>query len=154
MAEVQPSFGSQFWLEDPDSQTLLIRIAELQDITGPGVTRETIDVTTHDSPDGFREYIGSLKDGGEVTFSLMFDPSDTGHIMLKETIVRTGIAGLGARVYWPTADGDYAEFDCIPTSLSWNAPVAGVLSADFTAKVTGTVNLYSTANPSSSGLYT
>lgn len=154
MAEVQPSFGSQFWLEDPASPTLLVRIAELQDISGPGKVRETFDVTTHDSPDGYREYIGTLKDGGEVSFTLMFDPSDTGHLVLESAIDRNGIGGLGARVYWPTDDGDYAEFDCIPTNLSWNAPVNGALTADFTAKVTGKVNLYNTGSPSPSGLYT
>lgn len=154
MAEVQASFGSQFWLEDPASPTLLVRIAELQDITGPGKVRETIDVTTHDSPNGYREFIGGLKDGGEVSFTLMFDPSDTGHQVLEDAIDRQGIRGLGARVYWPTDDGDYAEFNCIPTNLSWNAPVNGVLSADFTAKVTGRVNLYNVSNPSTSGLYT
>lgn len=154
MATVQPSFGSQFWIEDPASPTLLIRIAELQDISGPGKSRETIDVTTHDSPDAYREHIGTLKDGGEVSFTLMFDPSDTGHQTLESTIDRNGILGLGARVYWPTDDGDYAEFYCIPTNLSWNAPVNGVITADFTAKVTGKVNLYNTSSPSASGLYT
>lgn len=154
MSQVQPSFGTQFWLEDPTSPNELIFISDIMDVSGPAKTRETTDVTTHQSPGGYREHVGTLRDGGELSFQLRFDPADSGHILLQETIDRQGIAGLGARVYWPTDDGDYAEFYCIPTNLSWSAPVNGFLTGDFRAKITGQVNLYNTSNPSSSGLYT
>lgn len=154
MPTVQPSFGTQFWLEDPDAATQLVFVADIMDVSGPGKTRETTDVTTHQSPGGYREHVGTLKDGGEVSFQLRFDPSDTGHQLVQQAIDMARILPLGARVYWPTDDGDYAEFNVIPTGLSFNAPVSGVLTADFTGKVSGPVNLYSTSNPSTSGLYT
>ena len=54
-------------------------IGEVGDISGPQLTRETIDVTTHDSPDDFDEYITGLKSSGEVTFKINWDPSDATH---------------------------------------------------------------------------
>jgi hypothetical protein len=154
MPQVQPSFGTQFWLEDPLSPTLLQFVADIMDVSGPAKVRETTDVTTHQSPDGYREHIGTLKDGGEVSFQVRFDPADSGHILLQSAIDRTDGRPLGARVYWPTADGDYAEFTCIPTGMTFSAPVSGILTADFTAKVSGPVDLYNTSSPSTSGLYT
>lgn len=154
MATTQPSFGTQFWLEDKDALTQLVFVSEIMDVTGPSIARETVDATTHQSPDGFREHIATLKDGGDISFQLRYDPSDTGHILVQESITGGPVNGLGARVYFPTNDGDYVEFNCIPTGFNIGAPVSGFLTVDFTAKVTGPVSFYSTSNPSASGLYT
>lgn len=54
-------------------------IANVTNISGPGRKRETIDVTAHDSPDGWMEFIGGLKDGGEVQLDLNYDPTETTH---------------------------------------------------------------------------
>jgi predicted secreted protein len=47
-------------------------LAEVRGISGPSKSRETIDVTSFDSIDGYREFIGSLRDAGEVTLELIF----------------------------------------------------------------------------------
>jgi len=47
-------------------------IAEINSITGPGMTRDFIDVTSLDSVGGYREYIGGFRDGGEVTLEMNF----------------------------------------------------------------------------------
>jgi len=54
-------------------------IANITNISGPSRSRETIDVTTHDSPDGYMEFIGGLKDGGEISLELNYDPTETTH---------------------------------------------------------------------------
>lgn len=47
-------------------------IGELADIGQPTLTREAKDGTHHGSPDGYREYFGGLRDGGEVTLTLHY----------------------------------------------------------------------------------
>jgi len=42
------------------------KILELSSISGPSQSMDTIDVTSHDSDDAFREYIGGILVGGEV----------------------------------------------------------------------------------------
>src|ERR1700754_2400702 len=54
-------------------------IANVTNISGPDRKRETIDVTAHDSPDGWMEFIGGLKDGGEVQLDINYDPGETTH---------------------------------------------------------------------------
>lgn len=59
--------------------TVFETIANVTSIGGPERTRETIDVTAHDSPDGWMEFIGGLKDGGELTCEINYDPAETTH---------------------------------------------------------------------------
>lgn len=54
-------------------------IANVTNISGPERTRETIDVTAHDSPDGWMEFIGGLKNGGEVSLDINYDPAEATH---------------------------------------------------------------------------
>ena len=52
-------------------------IAGLTSINGVSLTAETIDKTTLSSTGGYREFGGGFKDGGEVSISGYFEPSDT-----------------------------------------------------------------------------
>lgn len=54
-------------------------IANVTNIGGPERTRETIDVTSHDSPGGWMEFIGGLKDGGELSCDINYDPAEVTH---------------------------------------------------------------------------
>lgn len=47
-------------------------VAEVTVIGGPNPSCESIDVTSLDSTDGFREFIPSFKDGGEISLNLNF----------------------------------------------------------------------------------
>ena len=42
-------------------------IGNLTNISGPGITADTIDVTSHDSTGGYRQFIAGLIDGGEIS---------------------------------------------------------------------------------------
>lgn len=50
-------------------------IAQIRDIRGPGLSVNAINVTTRDSAD--EEFVDGLRDGGEVTFDILFDPAST-----------------------------------------------------------------------------
>ena len=59
-------------LDTSVSPQVYVRIAKCDSISGPKIKRDTIDVTTHDNTDDYKEYIGSLKDGQEVTVGIVF----------------------------------------------------------------------------------
>jgi predicted secreted protein len=54
-------------------------IANVTNIGGPERTREIIDVTAHDSPGGWMEFLGGLKDGGEISLDINYDPAESTH---------------------------------------------------------------------------
>lgn len=62
-------------------------IAELTTITS-SQTADTLDVTSHDSPSGFREFVSGLKDAGELTLEGNFYPGDAlGQIAMHADLV-------------------------------------------------------------------
>jgi predicted secreted protein len=60
-------------LKDVTDPLAPITVAGLTEIGGLELSSDTIDVTNLSSPDGYREFIGGLKDGGEVSISGFFE---------------------------------------------------------------------------------
>jgi hypothetical protein len=56
-------------------------IGELVAVTPPNKTRETVDVTHMSSPDGYREFLSTLRSGGEAT--LTFNYTKAGYAVLE-----------------------------------------------------------------------
>jgi len=74
------AFGTQFKRGDGATPTeVFTTIANVTSISGPERSRETIDVTAHDSPDGWMEFIGGLKNGGEIQLEVNYDPAEDSH---------------------------------------------------------------------------
>lgn len=49
-----------------------VAIAEVKDIKGPGIKRETIEVTNLDSIGGWKEFIPGFREGGTVSLTMNF----------------------------------------------------------------------------------
>ena len=64
---------------NPAAVTATVVMGGLTDIPPPSFTRESIDVTAHDSTDGYREFLGGLKDPGELTMTLNWTPGNATH---------------------------------------------------------------------------
>lgn len=119
------------------------KVAQVKDISGPSMSRETIDVTNHDSPSGFAEFLASIADGGEITFTLEYDPDDASHDqttgllkLMGETVTRNW------RLIFPVeaVTGYHGfQFAALVTGFATNAPVKGSLTADIKLKVAGAV---------------
>jgi predicted secreted protein len=73
-------FGTLFQRGNGATPTeVFTTIANVTNISGPSRSRETIDVTAHDSPEQWMEFIGGLKDGGEVSLDINYDPGQLTH---------------------------------------------------------------------------
>lgn len=106
-------------------------IASVTSLSGPGLSRETIDVTAHDSPDAWMEFLGGLKDGGEVSADINRRPGvhDVLVADFEDDDPRT------YRMEWPS--GAAWTFDAILTGYEPDSPYDDKLSAALTWKVTG-----------------
>ena len=112
-------------------------IAAIRDIGGPSVSLDPLDVTTHDSTAAWREFIAGLKDGGEVSLDLVFDPANASQKTLRDDLNARTVNAYSITLT-----------DVAPTVISFSAlvtdfePAMGVedeLSATATLKVTGAV---------------
>ena len=82
MTAATSGFGTLLKAGDAASPEVFTTIAEVTNIAGPTLSTEMIDVTNHSSASNFREKIASLKDGGEVTFSINYLPANATRVMV------------------------------------------------------------------------
>lgn len=114
-------------------------VAEVNDISGPGLSRDNIEVTHHQSANRWREFIKGLKDGGEVTFSVNYIPTNATHNVAagmlgdfsNETTVDTW------SLVFPDTGATTWSFPGFITSWEPAEPIDDKLSADVTIKVSG-----------------
>lgn len=128
----QDGFGVAFERSDMGAPGTFTAIASVTNVGGPETSRETYETTAHDSPDGWREFIGGLKDGGEVSLELNYDPRE--HDTLVEDYDDEDPRDY--RVVWPRGLGTWA-FKAIMTGFNPSGPSDDKLSAEATFKVSG-----------------
>lgn len=121
-----------------------VTIAEINTISGPGKTKEVIDVTSLDSTGGYREFITGFKDGGTVTFSMNFTRS-------TYNLMNTDFESSDKQNYeivLPDPDNTTIEFEGLVTELPLTIDPGDKITADVTIKVTGQPTLNSGSGPS------
>lgn len=117
-------------------KTTPVTVAKLTSISGLELSADTIDVTTHDNADGYREFIQGLKDAGEVGISGFLTP-----------VVGSGQSELIALfesgevedfvIEFPAALKTKWEFKGIVTSITTSAELEDPVSFEGTIKVSG-----------------
>ena len=110
-------------------------VGNLTSIGGVSVSADTIDVTTLDNADGYKEFLAGFKDGGEVSLSGYFDYSDVGQKALY-TAFESGTV-TECTILFPTAMACKWEFDGVVTSIETSAELDGAISFSCTVKVSG-----------------
>jgi predicted secreted protein len=127
------AYGTQFQRGDGGEPEVFTTVGEATNISGPELERETIDVTSHDSPDRFREWVGGLVDGGEVTFEVNWDPAI--HVPLQDDF--DDPLPRNYQIVLPTVPGGTFAFAGFITGMSHEFPHDGKMAAEFTFKISG-----------------
>ncbi|WP_289009512.1 phage tail tube protein [uncultured Thermomonospora sp.] len=125
------AFGTQLLRGDGGTPEIFTAIANVTSISGPGLSRETIDVTAHDSPDGWMEFVGGLKDAGEVSADINYDPSK------HDTLVADFDDDEPRNYQLVFPDSTTWSIQAILTGFEPEAPYDDKLAASLTFKVTG-----------------
>jgi predicted secreted protein len=112
-------------------------VANVKNITGPGLKLDTADVTTHDSTGGWEEVVGTILRSGEVKLDLVYDPSgathkNAGHGLLALMVAK---AAHGFTLTFP--DAVAWSFNGLVTGFEPAGPHDKDLTASVTIKVTG-----------------
>lgn len=132
----QAAFGTSL---SRDNGTTFDALANITSLSGPSMSRDTIDVTAHDSPNGYAEFVASLIDGGEVTCDINWDPADSSlnaantTTTLMDDLENTD--PVGYEIAFP--DGAKFEANLLITGFEFTADFDDKLSASLTWKVSG-----------------
>jgi len=113
-------------------------IAEVTSISGPTMTRETIDVTSLDTTGGYREFIGGFRDGGTVQLSMNFTAATYG-IMKGDFEDDTDLT-KNYEILLKDPAGDYSlEFAGVVTECPIEVTADDKVTSTVTIKVSGEV---------------
>lgn len=133
------STGTLLKIGDGASPTeVFTTIAEVKDISGPSVALGTEEVTSHDSG-GWREFVPTLLEGGEVTFDLNFNAGNTQGFsggLYDDMIDKTR---RNFKIVLPTTTSKTGSFAAYVTGFELAAPVEGVLTASVTLMISGSI---------------
>ncbi|MEM7416787.1 MAG: phage tail tube protein [Gemmatimonadota bacterium] len=131
--------GIELQIGDGGGTEVFTAIAQVRDVGGPGLSMDTIDVTHHGSADHWREFVAGLKDAGEVSLELLFDPTETTH--------RDASGGLlddmdnrvlrNFQLQFPDTAQTTWSFAAFVTGFNPSAPHDGALTAAVTLKISG-----------------
>lgn len=109
-------------------------VAKVISIGGPSMARDSVDDTGFDSPDGYREFILGLKDGGEV--SVEFKVKDTTQLDLLTVQLDEDEPG-NYKIEWPFSPVITWTFKAGMTGLEFEAPMEDGISGTATFKISG-----------------
>lgn len=135
------SYGSQLKIGDGAGPEVFTAIAEVQKISASGIKLDALETTNLASPDGYREFVGGLLDGGEISLSLKFLPDLAGHAALVTDQNAKTLRNFEWHI--PTTTAKKFSFAALITSISIDTDVEKVIEAEVTLKISGKPTLAS-----------
>lgn len=133
-------YGVHLARGDGASPEVFTNIAELTDLSTPSMTKDQVEATHTDSPDGFREFIPGLKDGGEFTATCNFLSSNATqgnasggalNDFINETTTRNW------RISFPGSPTVTWTFKAVITGYNVITPMEDRMTLELTFKVAG-----------------
>ena len=120
------------------SGTAWVNTAEVNTITGPGMTRDVIDVTSLGSTGGYREFITGFRNAGTVTFSMNFTRAT--YDTMKADFESDALQNY--EIVLSDSDTTTLEFEGLVTELPLTVPPDDKVTVDITIQISGepTVN--------------
>ena len=128
--------GTLFKIESSTSAATFLTVPEATKVSSPSIKFDLLDVTSHDSTGGFREYIPGFADGENATADLWFVPTNAVHTQLREdSYAKTK---KNWEITFPGAGaGSEIDFTGYIVGLNPQADAGQILKETLTVKVTG-----------------
>lgn len=127
------AFGVTLEREETIDGEDYIPVGNIESLSGPGIEREQIDVTSHDSPEQWEEFVFGIKRTGELEVDVNYDPSK--HDFLLDDFATPEPRNY--RITWPDPDETVWKFKAGLTGFEPEAPHDDKLSASLTFKLSG-----------------
>lgn len=116
-----------------------VAIAAVKNVSGPGLSADTADVTTHDSTGAWEEHVVTILRTGEISLDLVYDPNAATHKnasggLLADLISRTAQT---YSIVFPSTAAVTWSFSAFVTGFEPGAPHDDALTATVKLKLTG-----------------
>lgn len=131
--------GASFQRESDVSSGQFDAIAEVNNIDGPNKTRATIDVTSLDSEGGYKEYIPSFRDAGELNLDMNF--THDGFKDMNADFESEDTKNY--KIVLPDSDTTTLSFAGFVSSIGMSVPKDDKVTCKVTIKISGVVTVSS-----------
>ena len=138
------AFGTLMSRGDSASPEVFTTIAEVVSISGPGLSRDAIEISNHSSPSQFKQFVAGMKDGGEITLEINYDPAGATHGASSGGLLydlASGTAAVNYKLTFPDTAATEWILPGLVTGFEPGAPHDDKLSASVTIKVSGAPTL-------------
>lgn len=145
MSDAYIGYGLDFQRGDGADPEVFTTVAEVYALSGVGATRNQVDVTHYNSPDGHREFINGLKESNEITISMAFLPDNTTQDQASGILSEFEDGGVtNYKIILPNVAGSEITFAAICTSWNMTADIEDRVTADVSFKPSGKVTVTGT----------
>lgn len=128
--------GTLFKIESATSTGTFTTIPEVSKLGCPNQKFDILDVTSHDSSDGVREFIPGLIDGENATAEVNFVPTNGLHQQVRDDALGRTLRNF--EIIFPgSGAGSELDFAAYIVGISPQADAGAVLKETITCKVTG-----------------
>lgn len=110
-------------------------VGGLSSIGGVEVSADTTDVTSLDNTDGYKEYLGGFKDGGEVPLEGFLDGDDEGQDAMYAAMEDQEEHNF--TIVFPAGIGKTWDFKGVVTKFATSAAVGDAVKYSASVKVSG-----------------
>lgn len=121
-------------------------VASIISLAGPNKSANVINVTAHDSPDGFEQFISGLRNGGEFSGSGNFIPGDTNGQIAMNSDFDAGTPRVALLTFPAAMGATITAAVAIITAFSLTANASEQAQFSFTIKISGKPTLAVTAS--------
>jgi predicted secreted protein len=114
-------------------------VAEVKAVNGLNLKLDTVDVTSHASTGGWKEFITTLRDAGDVTLDINYVPTDVTQKNAAGGLLYLLTQGAvqAFSIVWPNVAATTWSFNGFVTAFQPKAPHDNTLTATVTIKATG-----------------
>lgn len=130
--------GTLLKIGDGEASESFTTITEVMEISGPELSLDTTDATTHDSTAGWEEVIATILRSGEVSLTIQYSPTDSTHNastgLIKDMTDRTL---RNFQLVFPDASSTTFSFSAYVIGFSPSAPADDKLTAEVALKASG-----------------
>ena len=131
------AYGTAVAIGDGTTSETFNELLGARNINGPSYAAESIDVTSHSSAGNYREVVPSFLAGGEVTFDLLYDSTDTQHLQLFTDFEARTLRNFEQTL--TDTGADIHSYAAYITGLELAAPIDDAVTMAVTLTVTGAI---------------
>ena len=119
--------------------TVYATIPGVRDFNLPIGTADQIEVTSHDSSGGYKEFVNGLIESAEISVPVVWDGAHAQHAALVAALQAGTV--LGYKITGKESTPKTYSFQALVTSIDIQWPVAGAQEATLVIKPTGAITI-------------